>query len=64
MRNTLKTLIGLLALIAVTGCDGKPKTSQSYMSNEYRQKCQAQCLEDFGTDLDWVGSLTGDCYCK
>jgi hypothetical protein len=26
--------------------------------------CQSECQGKYGTDLDFVGMLTGDCYCK
>jgi len=37
---------------------------QSYNSEEYKEKCDQKCLAKYNTHIDWVGVISGKCYCK
>lgn len=52
----------LLVLALCVSCT--KHTEQSYESDNYHSYCQNQCKKDYGTDVDWIGSLSGNCYCK
>lgn len=51
----------LFLLLILCGCS---KTQKSYLSESYKKYCNDQCMKDYGTEVDWVGSFTGQCYCK
>jgi hypothetical protein len=55
----MKYFLGLFCLV-LTGCF---YTKTDYNSPGYRQFCQRECQKDKGTDVTWVGSLSGTCYC-
>lgn len=40
------------------------KTKQSYESLEYKEYCNKLCQKERNTNVDWVGSIDGSCYCK
>lgn len=51
-------------LILLILCSNCSNTSQSYSSKEYKNKCDNDCLKDYGTYVDWIGQIDGKCYCK
>jgi len=50
-------------ILLLSGCSSG-RSEQSFTSKEYERKCQSICQIDFGTDVHFVGILTGKCYCK
>jgi hypothetical protein len=57
----LCVLVVSLGIAMIVGCS---RVHQSYNSERYEKHCQEECQKKYGTDLDWVGFITGDCYCK
>ena len=49
-------------LIWMTGCG--PAVEPSYESDSYKKYCNTKCEEKFGTSVDWVGTLSGTCFCN
>ena len=56
----MKYIVILLILFTIS-CS---RTRQSPNSENYKNKCNKECQTDYGTDVDFVGSISGDCYCK
>jgi hypothetical protein len=61
----MRALFLIVALCSLAGCEFLNLDIHQTTSREsMERRCQSRCQKVYGTDLDYVGLFTGDCYCK
>jgi hypothetical protein len=53
-----------LSLIGCSGVYTYMNTHRSTKGPSAKVECNRMCQERFHSDVDWIGEISGDCYCK